>query len=767
MQTQTASFGQWLKARRKELDLTRAQLAQRIGYADVTLEKIERDQRRPSKQIAELLAQALSIPDDARAEFIRLARAGEVPLPDGQTARPRTSAPPTNLPAPLTSFIDRTRELAAVQQRLLQPDVHLLTLVGPPGIGKTRLSIQVGQTLLDHFADGAWFVALAPITDPNLVLPTIAQIFEIAEGASPLLERLQAHLRMRQTLLIVDNFEHVLDPAPQLADLLKACAGLKVLATSRTPLRVYGEQEYRMPGLSLPPKGARLSSQQLAAFDAIKLFVARVRAFQPDFQLDANNAQAVVDICARMDGMPLAIELAASRLRRFTVQQLRDALHAAPLQTLIATVSDVEPRQRTLRAAIQWSYDLLTPPERAAFAKLGVFAGGASTEAALTVCELGDDAIVHDLADQNLLKRDAESRWTMLEMIREFALDTLAQMPNDALERTQQRHAEYFARLLKPGSDEAWRIIDVEQHNARAALHWLLDLKHPLTGELAQFMSGYFFHAGLHSESRRMLLEVLSADIEMEPLIRSDLLATASINAWAQHDFEEALRYAHAAVAISRAVNSQPQTAENLIAFANLYIVMDDCAQAKQVALEALQIGRTIQNLDAIVGALDQLGEAELILGNVVEASTYFEEAYALCRNPDFRQHVYIGLACMGMGKIALNRRDYDPALRFLHEALERSKYPAQNLEILDVLAGVIGTMPRRTTADVQRAAKIWGAAEALNEKMGLVAAPGDRRRTDALIAEARSRINSKTFAAAWAEGRELSLDEAIELAME
>jgi tetratricopeptide (TPR) repeat protein len=357
-------------------------------------------------------------------------------------------------------------------------------------------------------------------------------------------------------------------------------------------------------------------------------------------------------------------------------------------------------------------------------------------------------------------------RWTMLEMIREFALDALAYMPGDELERTQQGHAEYFAHLLKPDSDEAWRIKDVEQHNARAALRWLLGHKHAQTVELAQFMRNYLFYTGLHSEARRILPEVLSADIEMAPLIRSDLLSAASINAWAQHDFEEALRYAHAAVDISRAINSQPHTADNLIAFANLYIVMDDCAQAKQVALEALQIGRTIQNLEAIVGALDQLGEAELILGNVVEASAYFEEAYAICWNSDFKQFVYAALACMGMGKIALNRRDYDAALRFLHEALERSEYPAQNLEILDVLAGVIGTMPRRTTADVSRAAKIWGAVEALNEKMGLVNAPGDRRRTDALIAEAHSRINPKTFVAAWAEGRELSLDEAIELAM-
>jgi tetratricopeptide (TPR) repeat protein len=280
-------------------------------------------------------------------------------------------------------------------------------------------------------------------------------------------------------------------------------------------------------------------------------------------------------------------------------------------------------------------------------------------------------------------------------------------------------------------------------------------------------MSYYFDQAGLQNEARRILPEVLSADLEMAPLTRSDLLGNASISAWKQHRFEEALRYAYDAVDISRAINAQPQTADNLIALSRLYIEMDDCAQAKQVALEALQISRTMQNREFIAGALVHMGEAELILGNVGVAETCFEEAYALCQAPEFRQPVYFGLACLGMGEIALRRRDYDGALRFLREGLERSKVANNRLWVLDVLAGVIGTMPGRTTADVCRAAQLWGAAEALNEKMGLVNAPGDRRRTDALIAEARSRLAPKLFDAAWAEGRELSLDEAVALAME
>ncbi len=269
---QLLTFGQWLKARRNALDLTRAQVASQIGCAEITLGKIERDQRGPSKQIAELLASALKISDEAREQFVQFARgAGEPPVLDERARRgvSATSQPLTNLPAPLTSFVDRARELAEVCEKLLRPDVRLLTLVGPPGIGKTRLSIQAGQTVLNHFADGVWFVSLAPISDPANVLPAVARIFAMAEaGPVPLSERLGAHLRSRQVLLILDNFEQVLDVAPHVADLLKAGPKVKALVTSRELLHVYGEHEYPMPALSLPPRDKSLTFKQSFAIDS-------------------------------------------------------------------------------------------------------------------------------------------------------------------------------------------------------------------------------------------------------------------------------------------------------------------------------------------------------------------------------------------------------------------------------------------------------------------------------------------------------------------
>jgi len=769
---QTVTFGEWLKAYRKALDLTRAQLADQIGCAEITLGKIERDQRRPSKQIAELLAGALGVPESERELFVQFARgSGEPPVIDGSNPRTQssTSQPLTNLPAPLTSFIDRTRELAEVCEKLLRPDVRLLTLVGPPGIGKTRLSIQAGQTLLDKFADGVWFIALAPITDPMLVLPAIAHTFDIADaGATPLVARLQDHLRLMQVLLVLDNFEQVLEAAPYISDLLKACPKVKTIATSRELLRVYGEHGYPMPALSLPPRDQKKTIEQLAQFDAIKLFVARAEAVQPGFALTADNAQAVGAICLRLDGVPLAIELATAQLRHFTLPKLHDALNEAPLQSLANSVRDMEPRQRTLRNSIQWSYDLLSVAERAVFNRLGVFVGGCTSAAALAVCELPDDATLHALADRSLLKRDANERWTMLEMIREFALDALAQSSGDKLEQTRRQHAEYFARILKQGSDETYpyHLIDVEQHNARAALRWLLDHKHPLTFELTQFMSWYFHLAGLTSENRRMLHAVVSSGIELTPVMHYHLLSGATIVASQQHDFEAALRYTQEALAIAQAMNSQTLIADALIDHGMVYIEMSDYAQVKKVALEAVRIGRSIQEPEHVAGALNHLGKAALAEGDISYASACYEEAYALCQTPDWRQPIYAGQACKGMGELALSCSDHTAALQFLREGLALSNPPVIKLGILDVLAGVIGTMPRRSTADVCRAAQIWGAAEALNAKSGLNHAPDDCRRTDALIAEARSRISPKTFAAAWAAGRELSLDEVIALAM-
>lgn len=772
------TFGALLKQLRKRVGMTQRDLAAALNYSDSFISSLEKEQRQPDlNAVIHAFVPALGLQDDPKTAAWLIERAaiarGEQPPASITLTRQRAThlvlqvereEQATPLPAAPTALIGRSEEIAQICNRLLGHGGRLLTLVGPPGIGKTTLALAVMAQLEHYFADGAAFVALAAITEQLLMAAAIAASVGCSDaGLRSPKARLIEFLRRKRMLLVLDNLEQIQEAAPLVAELVAECPGLCVLVTSRERLHLRAEQRYKVPPLAL---GA-----------AVELFTQRAQAVDADFHLTSNNQPTIEAICQRLDCLPLALELCVAQVDLLSPAQILTQLQDHRLDVLVDGAHDLPPRQRTLRNAIDHSVRLLDEDERALFCRLGVFVGGFDLAAAAAVNDWPEAtparpviSTLHALVNKNLVRSEtllgAEPRFLLLETIREFALEALAQQSGDALERARLRHAEYYARLLKHESDEAWRVIDVEQHNTRTALRWLLDHRHPLTGELAQFMSYYFGRAGLHNEERIMLAEVLPADIETPPLVHIDLLSNASINAWQQHRFEEGLRYGHEAVARSRAIHAQLQTADNLIALSGLYIEMDNGIQAKQATLEALQISRTIRNPELIAGALSNLGQAELILGDVGAAETCLEEAYALCHAPDFRQHVYAGLACLGMGEIALNRGEHECALTFLREGLERSKVAILKLWLLDMLAGVIGTKPDCTTADMQRAATIWGAVEALNEKMGTVAASSRRRRTDALIAEARSRIEPSKFDAAWREGRDLSLDEAIALAM-
>src|SRR5215212_250291 len=398
---------------------------------------------------------------------------------------------PNNLPAQPTPLIGREREVEEIRERLRSTEVRLLTLTGPGGTGKTRVGVQAAAELLEDFEDGVFFVALAAIANPALVAPTIARTLGLTEsGAQPPEELLKGFLRDRQTLLVLDNFEQVLESAPLLDELLSSAPGLTILATSRAPLKLYGEHEFPVPPLSLPDPGSLPPVEHLIQYEAVKLFVDRAKAVRPDFSVTEENASAMAEICARLDGLPLAIELAAARIKLLPPQALLSRL-GNRLKLLTGGARNLPERQRTLRSAIEWSYELLDEGEKLLFGRLGVFSGGAALEAIEAVCDAqGDIRVdvfdgVSSLLDESLLRQeeglDGEPRFTMLETIHEYASEKLEE--DGEAEELRRLHAEYFLALaeeaepgLKGPEQELWFArLEPEHNNMRAALSWAIE----------------------------------------------------------------------------------------------------------------------------------------------------------------------------------------------------------------------------------------------------------------------------------------------------
>ncbi len=503
-------FGSLLREHRIQAGLTQEALAERAGLSPRGVSALERGQHQPYRDTAERLAQALGLQGAALKRFLLAGR----PRPHGLSTRqePANTLSPSvtprvvratpspdrilhNLPSQLTSFVGREHEMAEVK-RLLQT-TRLLTLTGTGGCGKTRLAYQVAEQLLAEqpggFPQGIWQVELASLTHPDQVAQTIALTLGLRPSPSrPVVGILESFLETRRLLLLLDNCEHLLDGVARLADsLLRRCPGLKVLATSREALRISGETTWRVPPLSLPRDDGLPPVEGLTGYEAVRLFVERSRAGRPDFALSERNASAVLDICRRLDGMPLALELAASRLRVLSAEQLSTRLDDR-FRLLTGGSRTALPRQQTLRAAIDWSYDLLDEEERELLRRLSVFAGGWTLEAAEAVCRR-DAIAAEDVLDllAHRVERSlvvavegpgGETRFRLLETIREYAREKLA--ASDERAEVQGSHANYYLEQVEDGAPQPLIVatrewvdrLEVERANVRAALRWFLDI---------------------------------------------------------------------------------------------------------------------------------------------------------------------------------------------------------------------------------------------------------------------------------------------------
>ena len=559
--TEPTVFGVLLKEMRLAVGLTQEALAERSGVGARSIQDLERGISRPQQATLQRLVVALRLSeqDQRRLRALGVPRPRRSAAPSDEAQAPAAAATHTIVPVPLAPLIGRERELAAVLDLLRQHHVRLLSLTGPGGVGKTHLALVAARALLAHFPDGVRVVMLAPLGDPGLVTGAIAQVLGLRETSGlPVPEQLIDHLQSKRLLLVLDNFEHLLPAAPLLAELLMACPHLCVLTTSRAPLRLRGEQEVSVPPLALPGDPAHLPAlETLAEVASVELFVQRARSVLPTFQLTRANATAVAGICRRLDGLPLAIELAAARVKLVAPAALLDRL-ARRLPLLTGGAADAPERHQTMRATIAWSYDLLQRGEQALLRRLAVFAGGCTLPAAEAVCDVGDElagdllswlgALVH----QSLLQvggTDEEPRFSMLEVVREYAQEQLTAAGEHPMARRSHlvwcvALAEAAASRLSGPERSQWiERLKMEYANLQAALDWSAEAEPALGLQLTAALGKYWYAQGLPREGRNWLERMLAAAVDSGAAlpIRASALHGASVLAQEMGDYTGSL----------------------------------------------------------------------------------------------------------------------------------------------------------------------------------------------------------------------------------
>lgn len=703
--------------------------------------------------------------------------------------------PPTNLSLARTKLIGREKEIAEVAKLLERDDVRLLTMTGVGGTGKTTLAQAVAGAMLTSFADGIFLIELAAITDAELVAPSIARSLGVKEmGGKPILEILGDYLREREMLLVVDNFEHVALAAPLLTELLRASPRLKILVTSRTLLHLSMEREYAVPPLAVPSD--KHSIDELIEYAAVALFIERARAAKPNFTLTDENANSVMEICARLDGLPLAIELAAARVKILSPPQILAKLENR-LQLLTGGARDLPARQQTMRGAVEWSYDLLTEDEKRLFRRLAVFAGGFTLEAAEAVyadcglqnadCEMEEDKsavrhphsaidvldLITSLVDKNLLvskeRADGDVRFRMLEVVGEYALDAL-EGSNEA-EAMRRSHAAYFLALgeeaephLQASQSAEWfNRLEEEHDNLRAALWWSLERDAEAAARLAAAIRILWIYHSHLTEGRVWLKAALErSSLDAPSAVRFKLLYALGQLAQNQGDYKAARKAFEEALAAGRAAGDKRHIAVSSRALGGVAKGQGDFTAARKFIEEALAISRELNDNFVMGTVLNSLGDLALIEGETAAARPLFEESLAIVRQLGNKHGVSVNLICLGA--VAYGEGDDKAARSHYTEALAAAQELGQKILISYSLDGFAALAVKR--GDAEPAARLAGAAEHLRKSIGFEIDTSDRRFRDAYLAELRAALDEADFADAYEQGHKLKLEEAIVLAL-
>jgi predicted ATPase/DNA-binding XRE family transcriptional regulator len=822
-ENKTFSFGYWLRRQRKALDLTQEELAQRVGYARETIKKIETDERRPSRQLAELLATHLAITMDERSTFLAAARA-EQPA-DTLPLAPRGAAPalvPTHplyapVPPPTTRLIGRERDLEALAPQLADPANRLITITGPGGVGKTRLALALATAGSAMFADGVCSVQLAPVRDPALALAAIAQALDVPQNdARPLDELVRGALARRHLLLLLDNCEHLLPALANLVAELLAAPQLAILATSRVALRLSQERRYQLLPLSLPDEGQPEAQLQSAA---VELFVERAQAIRPMAEPDL---AAIGAICCRLDGLPLAIELAATRTRLLSPRELLARLDQR-LALLRGGPRDLPERHQALHATIDWSYQLLDPQQQALFRRLAVFADGWTAAAAEAVCaDLPNTtpaaASVLDglaaLLDASLIgeatNSAGEPRCTMLETIREFAHAQL--VAHGELAHAQELHAQYVATLadtvknaLTGAEGAVWTARLVAEHaNLRAALRWAIDCGDAETVlRIGRGVWRFWWRGGYAREGLDWLALALTSEQSVDAQIRAEALRSAGVLAWAIADYAQAHRWLAEGLELARTLpDRRPEAsiytmlgilarAEGAFARAYTYFAashaisatLDDRYASRYAIMGLAEIETRLGKLDEAaerftrcIALNSAAGDAEGIAAakrclaavyclqrrNYAEAEALCAESMALCRAVDDRYGM--GQTHLVLGNLARDQGDDARAIAhykgslLLRKQLEQCEDCAQTLEALAVSLGHMG--------QEERAVQLVSGASQIRGDIQAPLTAFEQGALDQSVATWRARLGAATFDRLWQRGQALTFEQMMQLAL-
>ena len=686
------------------------------------------------------------------------------------------SARSTNLPAPLTPLVGREREVASLVDLLRQDEIRLLTLTGPGGVGKTRLALQVATNLVDAFSDGIWFVDLAPITNPDLVVSAIAQALPFREtGTERLLAQLAVFLRDKRLLLVLDNFEQVVDAAPLVADLLSVCPGLKVLVTSRVRLRVSGEREHVVSPLGLAEQVEHSPVDEVAESEAVQLFVTRAQAVKEDFALTPENAAAVAAICRRVDGLPLAVELAAARVKVLPPSALLARLDQR-LPLLTGGGRDLPARQQTMRDTIAWSYDLLPANEQALFRSLSIFIGGFNLEAAEAVTDGTPIDVIEGIAsliDKSLLRQepglDGEPRFSMLETIREFGLEQLTEHNEEA--HVRHAHATHFASLAKLADERgdmhgrAMRYwldrFETEHANLRAALAYFAQVGDSTAEvQLATVLALFWFQHGYMQEGLDRLATAVAHVGDVPAVLGAQTLAWLALFRWATGDNARAVDHTVAGETLAAEVGDRIGVGLNV--YVRSLAVgwnMETAAEGIPLAERALELTRDHEPLPWFVPlALGDLGQMLIWAGNPKRGSALLEEALALHRG--LGQEFGAAMKLMMLALTAHEAGDAMVATERYRDGLELFRAVGNMFNVNIAMTGLSALAAERGLAEP--AARLLGMVESIQDRTGAALQAPWQPIQERAASLAHSALGDERFAAAMEEVRQLPLARAV-----